>query len=362
MPEQYAPWTETDLDDALGALGAELDRAAGSADLSTAADRLTRALAVPPPVPARTSRRRRYLRLALPAGIAAAVAGALLLVPSTKDSQPAPGTGETAVALRAAADESIHQRDLVLRPGQFRYVVERSYVVARSSGEHPLAWSYYFTTRTWIPYDEQRPWTQDTVSTGPVHWLIGSPAEGTRQGVRDPLHYFGAADGRASARCGDFMHVGQPQGPCVDATGFKQTTTYSLDQLPRDPQALLRILTGAGDRQPSPTIALSRANLLLRSGLVRADLRAAIYRTLALLPELRITDRLANLEGRVGIAYGVAGSPGNFRQDIVIDPVTGQYIGERTVLTDDDPGTGLRAGTVIGHSSLVTSVVSRVPR
>jgi hypothetical protein len=365
-----SPWTEAELDSALEALGAERDDATGNLSLSTAATALAEALPFTLPVPAaQPERRTRYLRVAVSGGIAAAVAGVLLLVPSTKDSGVPATSSQTVVALRSAADVTIHQRDVPLRPGQFRYIADHAYVVPRAGSEHPLAWSYYLTTRTWVPYDQQQPWTQDYRSTGPVHWLVGDAAEGRRQGITDPLHAFGPDDGRTTARCGDFMHVGPTQGPCVDATNGKQVTTYSLSGLPRDPNALLPVLRGGSgdgsvDDGPPPLSAagvLNRASMLLGSGLVPADLRAAIYRALAMMPELRITDRFANLDGRVGIAYGVTDRMGDVREDIVIDPRTGQFIGMRQVLTSDDPSMRLRAGTVINYSALTTSVVNAVP-
>ena len=83
---------------------------------------------------------------------------------------------------------------------------------------------------------------------------------------------------------------------------------------------------------------------LLRSGLVPADLRAALYRVLGKVPGLEITEQVANLDGKKGTAYGI--SDDGTRHDVIIDPATGQFIGERQIT--DEGFEGIPAGTVIG--------------
>jgi hypothetical protein len=108
-----------------------------------------------------------------------------------------------------------------------------------------------------------------------------------------------------------------------------------------------------GSDMPNP---LSAAVTVLRSGLVPADLRAALYRALALMPELKITDEVANLDGRVGMALGIAGSFA--RQDLIIDTATGQYIGDRVVTMND--GYYGPAGTTTHYSAVSTAVVDEI--
>jgi hypothetical protein len=95
---------------------------------------------------------------------------------------------------------------------------------------------------------------------------------------------------------------------------------------------------------------------LLRSGLVPADLRAALYRALALLPGLEITEDVANLAGKHGTAFGIDGDIE--RQDLIIDPATGEFIGERTVALAGGPL--YPAGTVTNFSSVSTTVVDAI--
>jgi hypothetical protein len=91
----------------------------------------------------------------------------------------------------------------------------------------------------------------------------------------------------------------------------------------------------------------------LRTGQVPADVRSALYRALGNLNHLEISDRAVNLDGKVGIAYG--SDDGNERQEIIIDARTGDYIGERQVVTS-----GEQRGQVIGFSSVATSIVDRI--
>jgi hypothetical protein len=88
-----------------------------------------------------------------------------------------------------------------------------------------------------------------------------------------------------------------------------------------------------------------------------SDVRSSLYRALALVPGLEITDRAANLDGRIGIAYGMADD--TTREEIIVDPGTGEFIGERDVSLRDLPG-GLKAGDVGGHSAVSTAVVDRI--
>jgi hypothetical protein len=190
---------------------------------------------------------------------------------------------------------------------------------------------------------------------------VGSAREAAAAGV-DPLNEFGEPDGQVSARCGDFIAVFDHRTPSCGHDDGKQFTSAQLARLPRDPHALLAILnpTLPSGKPVGAGPALGSSVLILRSGLVPADLRAAIYQALALLPGLQVTDRSANLDGRVGVALGVDDEPTNIRREIIIDPDTGQFIGERIVQLRADARTGLPAGTLLDSSSVTTGVVGAV--
>ena len=60
-------------------------------------------------------------------------------------------------------------------------------------------------------------------------------------------------------------------------------------------------------------------------------LRAALYKAAALIPGVSVTDDQAALDGQSRVAIGRVEGALNVRQDITIDPTTGQLIGEREV-------------------------------
>lgn len=80
--------------------------------------------------------------------------------------------------------------------------------------------------------------------------------------------------------------------------------------------------------------------LLLRTGVVPADLRAALYKAAALIVGVTMADKQATVDGRTGIAVGIPTSDGVARRDIIIDPTSGLVIGEQDVLLKDYPGSG----------------------
>ncbi|MGH3436956.1 MAG: hypothetical protein ACRDRN_10880 [Sciscionella sp.] len=65
----------------------------------------------------------------------------------------------------------------------------------------------------------------------------------------------------------------------------------------------------------------------LRTGLVPADLRKGLYRALQQLPGVRPAASATNLEGAPALALVLELSP--IRQEMLTDPRTGHYIGER---------------------------------
>jgi hypothetical protein len=66
-------------------------------------------------------------------------------------------------------------------------------------------------------------------------------------------------------------------------------------------------------------------------------------------------ERAVNLDGRAGIAYG--SDDGKYREEIIVDPATGTFIGSRSVDTD-----GEDKGDVVAYSSVSTEVVDAAPR
>ncbi len=98
---------------------------------------------------------------------------------------------------------------------------------------------------------------------------------------------------------------------------------------------------------------------LLRTGVVPGELRAALYKAAALIPGVTVTDQQATLDGRKGVAIGRIEDFSHVRHDIIIDPNSGQPIGERQVLTE--PSGSMPAGTAITWTAVEASVSDTAP-
>lgn len=104
-----------------------------------------------------------------------------------------------------------------------------------------------------------------------------------------------------------------------------------LAALPRDTQALRARLyaDSAGHGSGKHDSAYTYAADALRTGMVPADLRAALFRVIQTIPGTTITDPKAVVDGRTGVAIGRANVFG-VSDELVFDENTGELIGERT--------------------------------
>jgi RNA polymerase sigma-70 factor (ECF subfamily) len=138
-------------------------------------------------------------------------------------------------------------------------------------------------------------------------------------------------------------------------------TSNDYDLLPRDPRQLLEKIyeLNGNSGQSRDGQALVWIADTLRSGIVHAEIRAAIYQAAALIPGVTIAEQEATLNGTTGIAIGRVETASNTRQDIIIDSATGQFIGERQVILES--AAGFPAGTATGWTTVTTAVVDSMP-
>ena len=182
--------------------------------------------------------------------------------------------------------------------------------------------------------------------------------------ARTPVQTFGPRSETFAAEMGivggDSRMV-FPAGKTEYGAPITMFDTDSAADLPRDPHQLLeRIYEENGNAGPSRDgEALVWLADRLRSGTVPADLRSVFYETAALIPGVTITEEQATLNGRTGTAIGRDEDKSGFRQDIIIDPETGAFIGERQVLLS--PVADMPAGTSTGSTSVTTTVVDAAP-
>lgn len=336
-------WSEDELDTALAALHSDRDTDE-RALARTRAELVMAAGGSVPPQPSTPDpvARRRWGRWAAAAAVVVALVAGALIIQTVPFGDKPPAASAAAAALNSAADK-IRAADLPVAPGQYRYIATHAW---RMTGPYGLASRNNFSylaeelTEDWVPADQSQKWLMRITETGERKWVQGTEEDARAAGV--PI---------------DEVPPPRDQWNAPRSGSWQEPNPQWLAGLPRDPQQLYDRL-----RADAPVNSRGDAELLvyaadaLRSGLVPADVRAALYRALAKLPGLEITDQLANLDGRVGIAYGM--SDGHSRHEIIIDPATGEFIGEReTLITGTD---GMKAGTVMSYTSVSTSVVNEM--
>lgn len=133
------------------------------------------------------------------------------------------------------------------------------------------------------------------------------------------------------------------------------------DALPRDPRRLLDKIyeLNGNSGQSRDGQALEWITSALEQGTAPADFRAALYKAAAEIPGVEITEDQATLNGRTGIAIGRLETADNVRYDLIIDPETGQFIGEREVTLDGYAS--FPAGTARSWTAVTTTVVTSAP-
>ena len=295
---------------------------------------------VPPVARVRTQRMRTSLLTGLIAvPVAAAVAIAAVVMWPGADSATA------AEALRDAADVTITTSDPLVGPGQYlKVTTEAAYLAYESDAAGQLnAYLSPSTTEVFIPSAPGREWVQ-RVTAEPATTFYGEASHAAAQRdwaetVRgDVVRVVRASDG-------DFAQANELGGEIADVP------------IPETPEQTLVLLREGPYGDGTDAGALAYAAQLLRDGTIPAAQRSNLYRALAMLPGIRITDGNAVLDGRTGIAFSLEADAGG--REIIVDPRTGLFIGERTLTTS---ATGaIPAGTEQEYTAVSTAVVDEAP-
>jgi hypothetical protein len=348
MSEPTKPETlDRVLDAALSRAGDEpvqFDVAAGKATLAAALKARTAE-----PVPVRQPRRRgRWLAAA--AAVTVLAGGGL--VASTVDLT---GVGSNSAT---AAEELIKAADLASRvverpiaPGQYWYVRSRYEGILAGYGSTEASYTD-MVQEEWVPADRRDEWMfRNKINS--VTWLPGHEGDGKPEAATS---FKDGAEFRA--KCGNYSYFAEGQPDRCTFASFHNPSPEFIAALPKDPKELLAKLRAEGDDNDAG--AFMAAVEALRSGRYPAEVRANIFRALALLPGLVVTDKRANLDGKEGVALGK-----KYYDDfaeIIIDPANGDFIGNRYVVAEDqspDEG-GLGKGTVRSSSAVTTAVVGQL--
>ncbi|KOX18634.1 hypothetical protein ADK67_36170 [Saccharothrix sp. NRRL B-16348] len=359
-------WTEDELDSALDALHADVRADEPVLARTRAALIATIEQGEPEVTTTQEHRPRRSTRrwLAGAAVVVLLVAGALI-AQTVSFGPPAPATAEAVRTLDRAAAQSVGAVDEPVGPGQYRYVATHAWWMGTSSVEGKVfARLTEHLLETWAPADPRDEWMLRRDVTGNEQWVLGTKEEAEAAGVagrrdgqrggqpggRPGGQGGGQPEGEWRAMCGDFFG----ESKCEDPGSWQNPTAEWQAGLPTDPDALFaRLRADAPVNDTGDAALFAYAADALRSGLVGKDVRAALYQALTRIDGLEVTEERANLGGRVGIALGV--DDGERRREIIIDPETGRFIGERLVATDDVAD--FEAGTVLEFTAVTTGVV-----
>jgi hypothetical protein len=307
----------------------------------------------------------RHRRWPAAAAAVVLVAAGLFAVRAASDDVPTAGA---AASLELAAQGALKSPDEPLADGEYRYLASHSWGLAsaKTSTGKPLGVLTHGLRQTWIPKQRSAEWLERD-STLDWKWVLGTEELARAEGDNGLLGSLEHATRESRGLCGDYPdhHVlgGTPDDgkPCAERRGDWYTPAPPfLADLPLDPAALYAELWAAA--KGSAPEALGMAASVLSGPETPHALRAALYQALTRLPNLEIAENTANLAGQTGVALGVIADPANpyLRDDIIIDPGTGRFIGRRSVLVK--PGVdyyeGLPAGTAIELSAFTSGTVA----
>jgi hypothetical protein len=275
--------------------------------------------------------------------VAAPIATALIV--SAVVLAPDPSRAEAAEVLRDAADRAITVSDPFVGPGQYlKITTEAAYLAYEVDADgNYTAYLSPNVTEVFVPADDGVEWVQR---------VTAEPAE----------RFYGAASRAAAARdWASTLEAGLVQVTRDPAGDFVHAAELGGDvptrALPDDPAEALAFLHKLPYGDGTDIGALSYAAQLLRTGTLPAEDRSTLYRALALVPDIRITDHNATLDGRTGIAFSLESD--TTTPEIIVDPTNGQFIGERS-LTPAAQG-AIPAHTAESYTAVTTTVVDEAP-
>ena len=306
---------------------------------------------------------RRPWRRALFTAAAAAAIAASFVVADVAGSGDRPGaTAEAAEVLNNAAEATIRTSDPVVGPGQYLLVDTKAaypYGNATTPGEY-YTWLVSQDKQLYVPADRTGEWILNQDPSVPVQFFDEASRrfeEKQRLQLEEP-----ARGPVATVPYDPLMRA--PGGNFYDAeqTIFNgMPLGEALDTAPRDPQVLLEFIyeRNGGKGATPEEQAFKTITEALGTGVIPADLRAALYEAAALMPGVTVLDRQAALDGRTGISIGMTKADHLARVEMIINPDTGLLIGEREVLLED--WAGMPAGTASAWTAVTTSVVDEAP-
>ena len=322
-----------------------------------------RQLLTPPPRAARAFVGRP--RVLLAGAMALALAGGFLVadVVTRDGATPAGTVANASTFLADAATASNADPDDPIPPGQF---LEISYRTARLTplGDKPsLRATQYGEKTTWIASDHKPPY----VSTMSFMTRAEFASPEARELARTKAPYlFHPMEPSVSLNSCPTVGTGSTvrgSKPCEPS--WDNPTYEFLAAQPRDPDLLLAALRKNPPVPAPDVVAWRRIGSVLSTGLVPADLRAALYEAARKIPGIKLLDEVVTVDGRQARVIGRDGD--GYRDDLLIAETGGQFLGRRTVVTKDgppdingDPEPSLQRGDIL-YSAIATTRITSTP-
>jgi hypothetical protein len=320
-------------------------------DLRAAEARVMTAIRRPPaPV-------RRYAwRAGLAGGLVAAVAVGVFVVqdaPTGTDprqqqqAQTPPKLTSAAQVLDLAAAATNTEPELSPRPDQTIMIRSTTMYTAES----PNRWRYlYRTDRTaWWPAAPGRDGAFEITLLEP-RAIPGQPIpREAHDGVgQKQLYQAKVCPGTPESSRTDFAYAsGLPTAPAEMAAYLKNVSGPEFTKTGGRRSDSERVFTAAGDH--------------IRERYLPAAQRAALYRALGSLPDLRLVEGAQDAAGRTGVAVTYDDADAGVRRELLFDPASFRYLGERRFVVDAVKGRA-PVGTQLASTALLSAeVVDTVP-
>ena len=304
----------------------------------------------------------RFRRRVLIASAAAALLAGGIVVADVVRPSGSGATAEAAEILTNAAAATIRTSDPVVGPGQYLKIetTELTGSGSQAADGSDLNWQETTGGQVYVPADRAGEWVWNREGRVPLA-SSSEQAKAEAERLRELSKTKNLPIGQVNPMVGGVLRAKGGAFYGNEPTAIIGTPLKDAGSLPRDPRALLDLIYGrtkGAGKSPEAEAFVTIADGL-RTGVVPADLRAALYKAAALIPGVTVGDRQATVDGRTGIAIGIPSADGGTRRDIIIDPTSGLVIGEQDVLLKDYPNAP--AGTVATWTSVKTSVVNAAP-
>ncbi|GLW08184.1 hypothetical protein Misp01_33140 [Microtetraspora sp. NBRC 13810] len=132
-----------------------------------------------------------------------------------------------------------------------------------------------------------------------------------------------------------------------------------LAGLPADEQAMLNLLYRHVDREFADREAFHTATDMLRETYMPRAQRQALLKAIAMIPGVEPAQDVADSAGRKGAALGMT-QDGVLTQ-LIYDPLTSMFLGERGTIVDEKTGGGPVGGVVALTAQTSVTVVDKLP-